>query len=102
MTPEPRSIMEGRKPRSSRTAGNRFSSIAFCFKAGGFQVWPRKVEEVIAAHAAVAQVGVAGVADPHRGEAVKAWVVLKPDMQASADDIRAHCRERLAAYKVPR
>ncbi len=71
-------------------------------KASGFQVWPREVEEIIATHPAVAQVGVAGVPDPQRGEVVKAWVVLKPAMQGSADDIRAHCRQHLAAYKVPR
>ena len=71
-------------------------------KASGFQVWPREVEEAIAAHAAVAQVGVAGVPDPRFGEAVKAWVVLNPGAQASADEIRAHCRKHLAAYKVPR
>jgi len=71
-------------------------------KTSGFQVWPREVEEAIASHPAVAQVGVAGVPDPRHGEVVKAWVVLKQGAQASADEIRAHCREHLAAYKVPR
>jgi len=70
-------------------------------KTSGFQVWPREIEEVITAHPAVLEVGVAGVADPVKGEVAKAWVVLKPDQHASADDVRAYCRERLAPYKVP-
>jgi long-chain acyl-CoA synthetase len=71
-------------------------------KPSGFQVWPREVEEVIATHPAVAEVSVAGVPDDRQGEAVKAWIVLRQGQQATADEIRAHCRERLAAYKVPR
>jgi long-chain acyl-CoA synthetase len=70
-------------------------------KTSGFQVWPREIEEVITAHPAVLEVGVAGIADPMKGEVAKAWVVLKPDQQASADELRAYCRERLAPYKVP-
>lgn len=70
-------------------------------KPGGYQVWPREVEEVIAAHPAVLEVGVAGVPDAYRGETVKAWVVLKPGQTATAEEIRAWCKERLAAYKVP-
>ena len=46
-------------------------------KTSGYQVWPREVEEVLAAHPAVAEVGVAGVPDDTKGEAVKAWVVLR-------------------------
>ncbi len=71
-------------------------------KASGFQVWPREVEEVIAAYPAVAEVGVAGVPDPCQGEAVAAWVVLQEGKQASAEDIRAFCRKRLVPYKVPK
>jgi long-chain acyl-CoA synthetase len=71
-------------------------------KPSGFQVWPREVEEVIAAHPAVAEVSVAGVPDERQGEAVKAWVVLRQGQQATADEIRAYCRERLTGYKVPR
>lgn len=70
-------------------------------KPGGFQVWPREVEEVLAAHPAVLEAGVAGVPDPDRGEAVKAWVVLRPEAQASVDEISEWCRARLAPYKVP-
>jgi long-chain acyl-CoA synthetase len=71
-------------------------------KPSGFQVWPREVEEVIASHPAVDEVGVGGIHDDYQGEAVKAWVVLQPGQQASAEEIRAYCRKRLAAYKVPK
>ncbi len=71
-------------------------------KPGGFQVWPREVEEVIAEHPAVAEVGVAGVPDEYQGEAVKAWVVLLEGRSLTADELRAWCRRQLAAYKVPR
>ncbi len=71
-------------------------------KPSGFQVWPREVEEVIATHPAVAEVSVAGLPDEHQGEAVKAWIVLHPGQQATVDEIRAYCRERLTGYKVPR
>ena len=71
-------------------------------KPGGFQVWPREVEEVLASHPAVQEVCVGGVPDPYQVEAVKAWVVLLPDQQVSADELRDFCRENLAAYKVPK
>ena len=70
-------------------------------KTSGFQVWPREIEEIIAAHPAVMEVGVAGVPDAVKGEVAKAWVVLKPGRSATEDEIRAYCRERLAPYKVP-
>jgi long-chain acyl-CoA synthetase len=71
-------------------------------KPSGFQVWPREVEEVIASYPAVNEVGVGGVPDDYQGEAVKAWIVLKPGQRATADEIRAFCRKKLAGYKVPR
>lgn len=70
-------------------------------KTSGFQVWPREIEEALAAHPAVSEVGVAGVPDEIKGEAVRAWVVLRPGHSASEADLRAFCRERLAPYKVP-
>jgi long-chain acyl-CoA synthetase len=70
-------------------------------KPGGYQVWPREVEEVIAEHPKVIEAGVAGVPDPYRGETVKAWVVVKPGESLTDDDIKEWCRERLAKYKVP-
>ena len=71
-------------------------------KTGGFAVWPREVEEVLAAHPAVAEVGVVGVPDQHRGEAVIAWIALRRGASASAEELQSWCRERLAPYKVPR
>jgi long-chain acyl-CoA synthetase len=70
-------------------------------KTSGYQVWPREIEEVLAAHPAIAEVGVAGVRDDVRGEAVKAWVVLRADRTATDQELRAFCREKLAPYKVP-
>jgi long-chain acyl-CoA synthetase len=70
-------------------------------KPGGLQVWPREVEEQIQTHPKVLEAGVAGIPDPHRYETVKAWVVLKPGQSATAEEIQAWCRARLAAFKVP-
>jgi len=70
-------------------------------KPGGYQVWPREVEEVIASHPAIAEVGVAGVPDATKGEAVKAWVVLRAGQSATAEDLQRLCKEKLAPYKVP-
>ena len=70
-------------------------------KTSGYQVWPREIEEVLAAHPAVAEVGAAGVPDPLKGEVVKAWVVLRSGQSATEDDLRKYCREKLAPYKVP-
>src|SRR5713101_284981 len=70
-------------------------------KTSGFQVWPREVEEIVASHPAVAEVAVAGVPDRRKGEVAQAWVVLRGGAMASADEIRAYCRARLAPYKVP-
>ena len=70
-------------------------------KVSGFQVWPREIEEVIATHPAVMEVGVAGIPDSVKGEVTKAWVVLKSGATATEDEIRGYCRERLAPYKVP-
>jgi len=70
-------------------------------KPGGYQVWPREVEEVISENPKVLEVGVAGIPDPYRGETVKAWVVLKPGETATEEEIRDWCKEHLAKFKVP-
>lgn len=70
--------------------------------AGGYNVYPREVEEVLFEHPAVAEAAVAGIADPYRGETVKAYIVLRPGAAADEGEIRRWCRERLAAYKVPK
>lgn len=70
-------------------------------KPGGYQVWPREVEEVISDNPKVLEVGVAGIPDPYRGETVKAWVVVKPGETLTEDEVKAWCKERLAKFKVP-
>jgi long-chain acyl-CoA synthetase len=69
---------------------------------GGYNVYPREIEEVLFAHPAVAEAAVIGKPDPRLGEEVVAFVVLKPGTQADPDDIIAYSREQLAAYKYPR
>ncbi|HSG44993.1 MAG TPA: long-chain fatty acid--CoA ligase [Anaerolineales bacterium] len=71
-------------------------------KPGGFQVWPREVEETIGSHPSVLEVGVGGIPDPKSGETVKAWIVVKPGESLTEDEVKAYCKERLAPYKVPR
>ena len=70
--------------------------------ASGFNVYPREVEEVLYQHPAVLEAAVIGVPDPYRGETVKAFVALKPGATATDQEIIAFCRERLAAFRVPR
>ncbi|OGP80286.1 MAG: acyl-CoA synthetase [Deltaproteobacteria bacterium RBG_16_49_23] len=72
--------------------------------ASGFKVWPREVEDVIYLHPSVREVAVIGVPDPYRGETVKAFVALKDglDGKVTEEEIMAHCKERMAAYKYPR
>ncbi|MCS7251734.1 MAG: long-chain fatty acid--CoA ligase [Thermoflexus sp.] len=71
-------------------------------KPGGYQVWPREVEEILAQHPKIKEAAVAGIPDPHLGEAVKAWVVLHEGQTATAEEIREWCRDKLAPYKIPR
>ncbi len=68
----------------------------------GFNVYPREVEEVLYQHPKVLEAAVIGLPDKVRGEKVSAYVVLKPGETATAAEIRAFCRERLAHYKEPR
>jgi len=70
--------------------------------ASGYKVWPREVEDVLYEHPAVREAAVVGVPDEYRGESVKAFVSLKPGAQATVDELIAHCKERMAAYKYPR
>ncbi|MEQ8240022.1 MAG: long-chain-fatty-acid--CoA ligase, partial [Cyclobacteriaceae bacterium] len=67
----------------------------------GFNVYPNEVEDAIASHPKVLEVGVIGVPDPKSNEAVKAYIVKK-DETLTADDIKAFCRERLTPYKCPK
>jgi long-chain acyl-CoA synthetase len=68
----------------------------------GFNVYPNEVEEALVGHAAVLEVAVIGLPDEQSGEAVAAYVVLKPGMTASIDQLRAHARDTLTGYKVPK
>jgi long-chain acyl-CoA synthetase len=68
----------------------------------GFNVYPNEVEEVVASHPAVAEVGAIGVPDEKSGEVVKVVVVKRPGGEVTAEQLIAFCREKLAGYKVPR
>ena len=72
--------------------------------AGGYNIYPREVEEVLYEHPAVVEAAVVGVPDPYRGETVKAYIVLKPEYRGKVteQEIIQFCKERLAAYKVPK
>jgi long-chain acyl-CoA synthetase len=68
----------------------------------GYKVWPRDVEDVLYQHPAVLEAAVVGVPHEYQGEAVKAFVSLRPDTTATPDDLIAFCKARMAAYRYPR
>ncbi|WP_055108284.1 long-chain-fatty-acid--CoA ligase [Paenibacillus ihumii] len=70
--------------------------------AGGYNIYPREVEEVLFEHPDVAEAIVAGVFDPYRGETVKAYVVLRSGASPDEESLKQWCKEKLAAYKVPK
>jgi fatty-acyl-CoA synthase len=69
---------------------------------GGENLYPREIEEVLTAHPKVALAAVFGVPDDYYGEEVMAWVQLHAGQQLDAEQLRTHCRDRLAYFKVPR
>ncbi len=69
---------------------------------GGFNVYPREIEEVLYEHPAVLEAAVIGVPHPTHGEEIAAAVVLKPGCEATPDELRGYVRQRVAAYKYPR
>lgn len=69
--------------------------------AGGYNIYPREVEEVLYEHPKIKEAAVVGVPDEYRGETVKAFVVLKQGEEATAEEIIAFCREKMAKYKAP-
>jgi acyl-CoA synthetase (AMP-forming)/AMP-acid ligase II len=71
-------------------------------RSGASSILPKEVEDVIATHPAVGEVAVLGLPDAEWGEAVAAFVVLRPGMSVSEHDLVEHCRARLASYKKPR
>ena len=70
-------------------------------KTSGYQVWPREIEEVLATHPCVQEVGVAGVPDAVKGEVVKAWIVKRVGTNPTVDELRVYCKKNLAPYKTP-
>lgn len=70
--------------------------------AGGFNIYPRDIEEVLYEHPKVKEAVVAGVPDPYRGETVKAYIVLKEGETATEQEFIDYCRSKLAAFKAPR
>jgi long-chain acyl-CoA synthetase len=70
--------------------------------AGGYNIYPREIEEVLYEHPDIAEAVVAGIPDPYRGETVKAYVVLKEGSDVTDKQLNEFARKNLAAYKVPR
>lgn len=70
--------------------------------AGGYNIYPREVEEILYEHEGIQEAAVVGVPDSYRGETVKAFIVPKPNVELSEKELDRFCRKHLAAYKVPR
>src|SRR3972149_9238844 len=70
--------------------------------SGGFNVYPRNVEEAILLHPAVAEVAVCGIPDTHRGEVVKAFVKVRDNMPLTGAELRGFLQEHLAPFEIPR
>jgi long-chain acyl-CoA synthetase len=70
--------------------------------AGGYNIYPREIDEVLYGHPKVKDACSFGIPDPYRGETVKAVIVLKEEATASEKEIQDYCREKLSAYKVPK
>jgi long-chain acyl-CoA synthetase len=70
--------------------------------SGGYNIYPKEIEEVIHSHGAVSEAAVIGVKDPLKGEIPKAFIVLKSGMMATEAELVEHCKENLAPYKLPK
>jgi long-chain acyl-CoA synthetase len=70
--------------------------------AGGFNIYPREIDEVLFQHPKVMEAVSVGIPDEYRGETVKAFVILNPGETATGQEIIDFCKEKLAAYKVPK
>ena len=70
--------------------------------SSGFNVYPREIDELMFTHPKVLQACSFGIPDPTRGECLKLAIVLKPDVELTADEVRTFCKENLSGYKVPR
>jgi len=76
--------------------------ITEMYKSGGYNVYPREVELVLESHPAVAMSAVFGVADETYGEKGVAYLLLAPGAQVAEGELKAHCRQQLANYKIPK
>ncbi|HEV2783400.1 MAG TPA: FadD3 family acyl-CoA ligase [Actinophytocola sp.] len=85
--------------RGYLTITDRLKDMYIC---GGFNVYPAEVEQVLARLDGLAESAVVGVPDERLGEVGKAFIIPSPGSRLSTEDVLAHCRERLANYKVPR
>ena len=70
--------------------------------AGGFNIYPRDIEEVLYTHPKIMEAAVAGINDPYRGETLKAYIVLKEGEAMTEEEVTEYCKANLAAYKVPK
>ncbi len=70
--------------------------------AGGYNIYPRDIEEVLFTHPKIIEAAVAGIMDPYRGETLKAYVVLKEGEKLTEEEVIQYCKDNLAAYKVPK
>jgi long-chain acyl-CoA synthetase len=70
--------------------------------AGGYNIYPREIDEVLYTHPKVLDAVTVGVPDPYRGETVKAFIVPKPGETVTEEEIIQFCKSKLAAYKVPK
>jgi long-chain acyl-CoA synthetase len=70
--------------------------------AGGYNVYPREIDEVLYEHPKVKEACAVGLPDPYRGETVKAFIVPREGESLTESEVIAYCKEKLAAYKVPK
>ena len=70
--------------------------------AGGYNIYPDEVDQILSAHPAVLECATIGIPDERRGETVKSFVVRRPGFATTVEELREYCREQLAAYKIPR
>lgn len=70
--------------------------------AGGFNIYPKEVENVIQSHPAILETAVIGLPDEYRGETVKAFIAVKPEMQLTEDEIIEYCKENMLRYMIPK
>lgn len=69
---------------------------------GGYNIYPREVEEVLYEHSEIQEAVIVGVPDPYRGETVKAFIVKKQGSEITEEELDEYCRQNIASYKVPR